>query len=111
MGALVRAHDWESTPLGSPETWPQTLRTMLSVCLNTPILTTILWGPDLRMLYNDAYIPSMADRHPAALGSPVAQVWGEAWEQVAEPFLRCMETGEGFSRTDVAIPMVRRGRQ
>ncbi|MCJ2137490.1 PAS domain-containing protein [Methylobacterium sp. J-026] len=111
MGALMRAHDWARTPLGPPETWPQSLRTALSFCLNTPILTTILWGADLRMLYNDAYIPSMADRHPAALGCPVAEVWGEAWEQVSEPFLQCMETGEGFSRTHVEIPMVRRGRQ
>jgi PAS domain S-box-containing protein len=84
---------------------------MMSTCLNTPILSTILWGPDLRMFYNDAYIPSMADRHPAALGRPVAEVWGEAWERVAGPFLRCLETGEAFSRTHVAIPMMRRGRK
>ncbi len=47
---------------------------MLSVCLNSPVLSTILWGTDLRMLYNDAYVPSMVDRHPAALGRPVADV-------------------------------------
>ncbi|MFC0385998.1 PAS domain-containing protein [Muricoccus vinaceus] len=75
------------------------------------MLGTILWGPDLIMLYNDAYIPSMADRHPHALGRPVADVWGEAWELVAPPFRRAMVTGEGFAQTDVELPMVRRGRQ
>src|SRR3978361_2223448 len=103
MGALMRGHDWAVTPLGSPETWPQSLRAMVSVCLNSPILGTVLWGPDLRMLYNDAYIPSMADRHPAALGRPVAEVWGSAWEQVAPPFRRAMATGEGFSQNHVAL--------
>jgi len=27
MGALMRAHDWSTSPLGSPADWPQALRT------------------------------------------------------------------------------------
>ena len=81
----------------------------VSTCLNSPILGTVLWGPQLIMLYNDAYIPSMADRHPNALGRPVAEVWDTAWEQVAPDFHRCMATGEGFSQRDIVLPMVRRG--
>lgn len=111
MGELMRAHDWAATPLGAPDQWPQSLRSVVSVCLNSPMLGTVLWGPELRMLYNDAYIPSMADRHPAALGRPVADVWDSAWEQVAPPFLRAMATGEGFSQRRVELPMRRRGRQ
>ena len=79
MGARMRAVDWDAHAMGSPDRWPQSLRTMVSNCLRSPLLTTVLWGPDLRMLYNDAYIPSMADRHPMALGTPVAEVWGDAW--------------------------------
>lgn len=110
MGAIMRSHDWTASPLGLPETWPQSLCSMVSVCLNSPILGAILWGPELRMLYNDAYVPSMADRHPAALGRPVAQVWGDAWDRVAPAFYHCLETGEGFSQTGVELPMVRRGK-
>ena len=111
MGERMRRHDWTATPLGLPETWPQSLRSMLSTCLNSPMLGTILWGPDLRMLYNDAYIPSMAERHPAALGRPVADVWGSSWNHVSAPFYHCMQTGEGFSQQRVELPMVRRGRR
>ena len=68
MGARMRAHDWSGSALGLPSQWPQSLRSALSICLNSPVLATVLWGPDLVMLYNDAYIPSMADRHPWALG-------------------------------------------
>ncbi len=110
MGALMRAHDWAATPIGRPETWPQSLRSTLSACLNSPILGTILWGPDLLMLYNDAYIPSMADRHPAALGRPVAEVWGAAWDQVSPLFHRAMMTGEGFSQQNVELPIMGRDR-
>ncbi|RFF45149.1 PAS domain-containing protein [Xanthomonas campestris] len=109
MGARMRAHDWSGSALGLPSQWPQSLRSALSICLNSPVLATVLWGPDLVMLYNDAYIPSMADRHPWALGQPVSEVWGASWEQVAPPFRRCLQTGEGFEQRHVELPMVRRG--
>ena len=72
MGALMRSHDWSATPFGPIESWPQSLRAMVGACLNSPLLGTVLWGPELRMLYNDAYVCSMADRHPNALGQPEA---------------------------------------
>ena len=109
MGALMRGHDWETTPFGAPATWPQSLRSIVSVCLNSPLLGAVLWGPDFRMLYNDVFIPSMADRHPLALGEPVAQVWGSAWTIIAEPYHRAMATGEGFAQNGVEVPMVRNG--
>ena len=85
MGELIRSHDWASTPLGPQDAWPQSLRTMVAVCINSPLLTTVLWGPELRMIYNDTYALSLADRHPAALGRPVSEVWGDAWAQVQPP--------------------------
>ncbi len=109
MGAIMRAHDWASTPLGPIRRWPQSLRSTLSVVLNSPVMGTILWGPDLLMLYNDAYLPSMADRHPHALGRPVLEVWGAAWEQVAPPFHRAMATGQGFLNRDVELRILRHG--
>ncbi|WP_311220821.1 MULTISPECIES: PAS domain-containing protein [unclassified Acidovorax] len=111
MGARMRSHDWSASPLGTPASWPQSLRTMAAACLNSPLLGTVLWGPELVMLYNDAYIPSMADRHPGALGRPVADVWGPTWQQVAAPFIEAMKTGKGFEQRRVEISMVRDGQQ
>jgi PAS domain S-box-containing protein len=110
MGQRMRAHDWAATSLGPLADWPQSLKTMVSTCLNSPVLATVLWGPDLIMLYNDAYIPSLADRHPNAMATPVAYVWGSAWEQVCAPFHHCQRTGEGFSQAEVELPMIRRGK-
>ncbi|CAN5767517.1 hypothetical protein BH09PSE5_BH09PSE5_08500 [soil metagenome] len=106
----MRAHDWAATPVGTPDTWPQSLRSAISICLNSPMLGTVLWGDDLLMLYNDGYIPSMGERHPWALGRPVAEVWGAAWDQVAPPFRRAMLSGDGFSQENVNVAIVRRGR-
>ncbi len=109
MGKRMREHDWSDSPLGPPQTWPQSLRTMVAACLNSPLLGAVLWGPDLVMLYNDAYIPSLADRHPNALGRSVAEVWGETWEQVAAPFREAMRAGRGFEQKCVELTMVRHG--
>ena len=83
MGARMRAKDWSATPLGSPETWAQSIKTAVSICLNSrsPIL---LWlGPELRIIYNDTYIPFLGEtKHPAALGAPGREVWGEIWSAV-----------------------------
>jgi len=32
MGSLMRALDWEATPLGPPEQWPQSLKTAVRSC-------------------------------------------------------------------------------
>ena len=109
MGARMRSHDWSTSPLGDPHTWPQSLRSVVSACLNSPILGAILWGPDLCMLYNDAYAPSLADRHPAALGKPVAEVWGSVWNEVAPQFDQAMATGIGFSSSNVELMIMRNG--
>src|ERR1700742_1890167 len=69
MGALMRAHDWSSNPLGGPENWPQSLRTAVRLLLNTNHPMFIWWGPQLIQFYNDAYRQTLGpERHPSALG-------------------------------------------
>jgi hypothetical protein len=44
MGAIMRTHDWKSTPLGTPENWPQILNTAVRIILNTGHPMYIFWG-------------------------------------------------------------------
>ena len=39
MGECVLTHDWAATPLGPAETWPQSLRTALSIMLSSAFPT------------------------------------------------------------------------
>ena len=41
----MRAYDWSASPLGPPETWPQSLRTAVRILLNTNHPMFIWWGP------------------------------------------------------------------
>ncbi|MFN6992945.1 MAG: ATP-binding protein [Aquincola tertiaricarbonis] len=111
VGRLMRGMDWAAHPLGPVAGWPPALRSMVAACLNSPMLGTVLWGPELRMLYNDAYIPSMGERHPWALGRPVAQVWGSAWEAVSPAFFEVLRTGRGMQQQRVPLPIERHGRR
>ena len=110
MGELMRGFDWSGTKLGDPREWSSELRTMVAACINSPLLGCVLWGPDLLFLYNDTYAVSLADRHPDALGRPVAEVWGDAWDQVKSPFLELLEQGGGFKQTDVQLDFERNGK-
>ena len=35
MDALMRGHNWSTSPLGAPETWPQSLRSVVGVLLTS----------------------------------------------------------------------------
>ena len=106
---MIRAHDWAATPLGRAETWPQSLRSVLSICLNSSFTTAIYWGPELRLLYNDAWAPILAERHPWALGRPGAAVWSDIWPVVGPQFEGVIERGEGLAVFDQWLPMMRGG--
>ncbi|SDY11618.1 Serine phosphatase RsbU, regulator of sigma subunit [Modestobacter sp. DSM 44400] len=76
---LVLEHDWASTPLGAVETWSPTLLATVGTCLNSRFPMLLIWGPDLVMVYNDAYAPLLGSRHPAAVGRSLSDVWADIW--------------------------------
>jgi hypothetical protein len=106
MGARMRAHDWSTSPLGSPETWPTSLRVLVRVMLKAKQAMFIAWGPDLAFLYNDAYAPIFGVKHPQALGRPFAEVWSDIWLQI-KPFVDSTLAGEASWHEDLLIPMER----
>ena len=96
MGALIRCHDWSATPLGAVNTWPLSLKTAVSLILRANQPMFIAWGPREILLYNDSYIPILADKHPGALGQPAADVWHEIWDEL-RPFNEAVMRGESLS--------------
>lgn len=82
MAEQVRQHDWASTPLGPLEQWPDVLKTTVALCFASSFPQSIAWGPQLTMLYNDAFIPILGDK-PYALGRPFNEVWREVWAEVS----------------------------
>lgn len=68
MRARVYAFDWSTTPLGAMDGWSPSLRLAVDMILATNFPMALRWGPQFCLIYNDAYMPSLHDRHPGALG-------------------------------------------
>lgn len=111
LGALIRSHDWASSPLGDPKTWPQPLRTAVRLILNSGHPMYIFWGPELICIYNDAYRPSIGpEQHPSSLGQPARRVWDEVWPLIG-PQVEQVMAGRGTTwNENRLVPMTRSGR-
>jgi len=94
MGALMRAKAWSTTPLGPPQTWPQSLTTAVRIILQSRYPMFIWWGKELTDLYNDPYAPFLGKKHPAALGRPAYEAWSDIWEQIGPRVEAVIERGE-----------------
>jgi PAS domain-containing protein len=112
MGALIRAFDWKTSTLGSPETWPAPLKEAVRQLLATSHPMFIWWGPRLVQFYNDAYSESIGpERHPSALGQEGRECWQEIWPIIG-PQIDYVLAGRGATWNENAlVPITRHGRR
>jgi PAS domain S-box-containing protein len=110
MAELVRAHDWSSTPLGPIEDWSETLLLSANLMLACAFPSLVFWGKELVQLYNDAFIPLLAERHPSGLGQTAQECWWDAWQIVGPNLKRVMNEGETVFYENTIVPIVRDGR-
>jgi len=107
MSEAVRAFDWRSNPLGPIEAWPATLKTAAGMVLASKFPSTIAWGKDLIMVYNDGYRPILGDK-PEALGRPLHAVWPEVWDDI-KPLVERTLAGEATFIEDHPLIVERHG--
>ena len=92
MGALMRATDWSKTGVGPISTWPQSLRTALSILLETGFPMYIAWGPEFTQFYNDGYRPILGStKHPKAMGASTRETFAEIWDIIGPMFAGVMQ--------------------
>ncbi|WP_312511095.1 ATP-binding protein [Massilia sp.] len=108
MGAMMRAHDWSASPLGHPRTWPQALRTVVGLMLNSKFPMFVAWGDELGFLYNDSYIAILGEKHPSALGRRFHDIWAEIWQDIYPLIDRAMN-GEASYMDRLPLRMRRHG--
>ena len=88
MGKLIRSIDWTRTPLGAIDSWPQSLRTTVSLCLASNFPISLAWGPQHTQIYNDGYWPICGGKHPDAMGQDFSECWASAWPVIGDAFER-----------------------
>ena len=82
MRTRVREFDWAATPLGRAHAWSESLKWSVDLVLASGFPMSVRWGPDLIMIYNDAYAELLAERHPHVLGKPLREVWPEIYAEL-----------------------------
>jgi len=109
MGALMRSVDWARTAVGPVSAWPQSLRTALSILLETGFPMYIAWGPEFIQFYNDGYRPILGStKHPAAMGLSTRVTFAEIWDIIGPMFLGVMQ-GTATTLVDFLLPLDRHG--
>ena len=108
VGALMRAHDWSASPLGPPESWPQSLRSVVGLLLQSRFPMFVAWGTELGFLYNDPYAEILGSKHPRALGRRFYDIWSEIWPDIS-PLIDAAIAGNATYREDLPLTMNRKG--
>lgn len=96
MGKLVRAKDWSRTPLGPIASWPPSLRTAVSLVLNSNFPISLAWGPQHIQIYNDGYWPICGDKHPTAMGQDFSECWASAFPVIGDAFRSALAGSAAF---------------
>lgn len=98
MVELMETFPWETTPLGPRDQWDVCLRQAADFTLNSPYPAAIWWGPDLVMIYNDAYAVMSTTKHPRIFGQNGMDAWGEIWDNLGPAMVECMKGNPVYRR-------------
>jgi signal transduction histidine kinase len=108
MGALMRGHNWSMSPIGQPDSWPQSLRSMVGMLLNSKFPMFMAWGSEFGILYNDTYSEILGDKHPSALGARMQDVWAEIWDDL-RPKIEQATSGQAVFAENLPLSVYRKG--
>jgi serine phosphatase RsbU (regulator of sigma subunit) len=104
-----RRVDWASTSVGPVASWSPALLAAVDLTLHTRAPVTLFWSPDDVLIYNEAYVPMIGDKHPRALGAPAERVFTEIWDTIG-PMLASVRAGDGAIWVEnLRLLMERRG--
>ncbi|MFC7616298.1 ATP-binding protein [Actinokineospora soli] len=95
VGRDLAAVEWAATPLGTPDGWPPSLRTTVSIMLSSRFPMWMAWGPELTFFCNAAYRrDTLGRKYPWALGRPASEVWAEIWGDIGPRIEAVLSTGQ-----------------
>jgi signal transduction histidine kinase/DNA-binding response OmpR family regulator len=112
LGRDLAAVDWANTALGSPDTWPTSLRNVVRLMLGSRFAMWMGWGPELVFFCNDAYRrDTLGAKYPWALGRRAGEVWSEIWDDIGPRIESVIATGQATWDEDLLLFLERSGYQ
>jgi PAS domain S-box-containing protein len=77
--------------------------------LANPEPATVFWGPELILIYNEAYTALAGDKHPAMMGESARVHWAEVWDQYDPLFDQMFIDGKEFTQRNTQLFIHRNG--
>ncbi len=93
MDALIAAQDWGQTALGPLPRWQAPLRLAVDAMLMSPFPSAVVWGPDLTVIHNTAYL-RLLHGPGHALGKGFDALWSSNWNDVGPWVFKALQ-GQG----------------
>ncbi len=96
MGEFLRQKDWSESLLGDLESWSPSLRTTVSLVLNSSFPISLTWGENHTQIYNDGYLPFCGNKHPHSMGQDFSECWASAFPVIGEAFYMALNGKTSF---------------
>lgn len=90
---FIRHVDWSTTDLGPMQTWRRELRQVVRFMIADTAPAILYWGPNSTIVYNEAYIPLVKERHPTMIGQNAPDVFPDFWNYFEEIIAKQHEDG------------------
>lgn len=107
MADQVRDYPWETTALGALETWGTAQCVAVNMVLTSSFPACLALGPELIMVYNDAFVPILGQKD-RPLGHSFSHAWREAWQSIG-PIAEEAMRGKSTFIEDYALEIERYG--
>jgi len=108
VGLRLASGDAFLEELGEVASWPDALRSAVSMILGSEFPMFVVWGPDRNLIYNDAYAAILGEKHHEALGRSFWAVWPEVRRQI-EPVIDAAFAGRSSLFADMEVSLTRAG--
>ena len=111
MARRVAELDWSTTPLGPSRLVGEPAQIAVRILLTSQFAMWMAWGPELTMLYNDAYRRNtLGAKHPWALGQPGERgLGGDLGATSARASTRVLASGVATWDEDLLLFLERSG--
>ncbi|KAH0389641.1 hypothetical protein KCU89_g16458, partial [Aureobasidium melanogenum] len=107
---FVLNHNWQDKTVGPIQSWPTMLRQMYTTILSSREPRVLYWGNDMLLLYNEQARFVVGEMHPAPLGEPLRQVWGEAVHtEVVKMIKSGIKRGKSIAQRNYELTLTRYG--
>lgn len=93
---VILNKDWSKHELGDPKRWPQSLKTTLSILLNSKFPMFLFWGAHAIYFFNEAFQENLnfSKNSLALLGERGEKALGQSWIAI-EALIRQVKLGKG----------------